>query len=315
MKKRILFLSSVVCFATAFVSHGQALQNGDYEDIQNITRQFPNGNSFSYDSIGSYWVTGDEIKKDISLDPDPGPFAKDTSWTFSGNHAVVMRTMDIGGIIGTGNMGAGVYQFDAVNPFNSVKIGVPHTGRPEKFRGHYAFESVSNDSCWVYVFFSKWNTSLNKRDTIGEGEFVSSQSTGFANYSLFEFPINWVNATQPDTMGVLMVSSKGGYELFPPAGQPGTTLVVDSCSFVYDNTGLSENGEEFLSFQTQFDYINVQSGSQETMFVKVYDPSGKLIEAREIKMGENRFYLPAHNAIYLFDIEGQHEQISRKILF
>ena len=127
MKRKLLLTTAVTIIGAAF-SFGQALSNGDFEDIQNITRQYPSGASFSYDSIGGYWVTGDEIKKDLTVDPS-GPFAKDTSWTFSGNHAIVMRTQDIGGIIGTGNMGVGVYEFDAGNPFNSVKIGVPFTGR------------------------------------------------------------------------------------------------------------------------------------------------------------------------------------------
>lgn len=313
MKKPLLFLSALFTLGMGLSSNAQALQNGDFEDIQNITRDHPMGaGSFSYDSIGGYWVTGDEIKKDIPL-IGVGPFAKDTSWTFSGNHAIVMRTQDVGGVVGTGNMGVGVYEYDASNPFNSVKIGVPFTGRPLKLTGHYAFESVANDSCWVFLFFSKWNGT--SRDTIGVGEFISSQSTGLSAYSTLELPITWANSNIPDTMGLLFVSSKGGFEASPPVGQPGTTLVVDSCTFVYDNSGLGENGKDFLSFQTQLDYINIQSASPETLYAKVYDVSGKLIEARELKTGENRFYLPQNRAVYLFQIEGNGTSISRRILF
>jgi hypothetical protein len=312
MKKRLLYLSAVLTLGMSFNAQAQAIENGDFEDIQTITRQYPSGDPFTYDSIGGYWVTGDEIKKDLTI-LGSAPFAKDTSWTFSGNHAIVMRTQDIGGIIGTGNCGVGVYEFDDTNPFNSVKIGVPFTGRPEKLRGHYAYESVANDSCWVLVFFSKWNGA--SRDTIGMGQFVSSQSTGMSAYSLMEIPVSWTSASTPDTMGLLMVSSKGGYELFPPAGQVGSTLVMDSVSFVYDNNSLGENGKDYLSFQTQLDHINIQSASPEVLYAKVYDVSGKLIEAREIKQGENRFYLPQQRQMYLFQIEGGSTSISRKIIF
>ncbi len=314
MKKRLLFLSSVLCLSTS-LSFGQALQNGDFEDIQNISRQDPGMNTFSYDSIGGYWVTGDEIKKDLVLFPDPGPFCKDTSWAYSGSHALLMRTMDIGGIIGTGNAGTGVYQFDAGNPFNSVKIGVPHAYRPEKLRGYYAYESVMNDSCWVYIFLSKWNTGTNQRDTIGEGEFVTNQSTGFSSYSLFEIPISYSSSATPDTMGILMVSSKGGYELFPPDGQPGSTLIVDSLTLVYNQSGLAENGQDAISFKTNTDHINLQLEQNMSLYAKVYDASGRLVEARELKAGENRFYLPVHNAMYMFRIEGDNYSLSRKIMF
>ena len=312
MTKSILFLSAIFTIGFGLDSIAQAIENGDFEDIQNITRLYPSGNPFSYDSIGGYWVTGDEIKKDITVDPSL-PFAQDTSWAFSGNHAIVMRTQDIGGVLGTGNMGVGVYEFDATNPFNSVKIGVPFTGRPVKLTGHYTYKSVNSDSCWVLLFFSKWNGT--SRDTIGLGQFVSNQSTSLTAYSDLEVPITWTSGAAPDTMGLLMVSSKGGFEVFPPVGQVGSTLVVDSCTFVYDNTGLGENGADYLSFQTQLDYINIQSASQETLYAKVYDVSGKLIEAREIKEGENRFYLHQNRSVYLFQIEGNGTAVNRKILF
>lgn len=314
MKKQLLIFSSFLSITAASVSFGQALQNGDFEDIQNITRQDPGGNNFSYDSIGGYWLTGDEIKKDITLQPDPGPFCKDTSWAYSGTHAILMRTMDIGGIIGTGNAGIGSYAFDATNPFNSVQIGVPYTYRPEKLRGYYAYESVAGDSCWVALFFSKWNSGTNTRDTIGYGEFVSNTSTGFSSYTLFEVPINWSSAAIPDTMGLLMVSSKGGYELFPPAGQAGSTLIVDSCTLVLDQTGIAEMMNDKLSFRTETDCINVNS-SVNGMFIKVYDAAGKLVEARELKEGDNRFYLPVRNAMYVFNVESKEGQLSRKVVF
>lgn len=316
MKKRLLFTTAIALIGATFSSYGQTLLNGDFEDISTITRLSGNGmDMFTYDSIGSYWVTGDEIKKDIGLIPDPGPFAKDTSWAYSGNHAIVMRTMDVGGIIGTGNMGVGSYSFDAVNPFNSVKLGVPFTDRPLKLRGYYTYKSIANDSCWVAVFFSKWNTSTMKRDTIGYGEFVSNQSTSLTSYSLFEVPISYINATVPDTMGLLMVSSKGGYELFPPDGQVGTTLVVDSCSFVYDQTGLSEVNSDVISIMNTQDYISLNVKEAVNLDAQIYDASGKLIEERELQIGENKFYLPVKNAVYIFRINGQNYEFSKKVLF
>jgi hypothetical protein len=316
MKKRLLLSTSIVLLTGASTLFGQALPNGDFEDVTNITRLTANGNdSFTYDSLGGSWLSGEEIKKDIALIPDPGPFAKDTSWTYSGNHAVLMRTMDVGGIIGTGNIGLGTYSFDAVNPFNSVKLGVPFTDRPDVLRGYYAYESVANDSCWIAVFLSKWNTSTMQRDTIGYGEFVTNQSTGFSSYTLFEAPISYTTSDTPDTVGVLMVSSKGGYELFPPAGQVGSTLVVDSCSFIYDNASLSEGKQDIISIQSNETFINLQLEQSKDLDVKIFDVSGKLIEERQLQFGENKFFLPVKNAVYIINVNGQDYQLNKKILF
>lgn len=316
MKKQLLVLTTLILSITSF-SFAQNLENGDFEDIQSITRMNPNNDPFTYDSIGSYWVTGDEIKRDIALTPDPGPFCKDTSWAHSGNHALLMRTMDLAGVIGTGNAGIGVYEFDNTNPFNSVKIGTPFPHRPDKLTGYYAFQSVAGDSCWIALFFSKWNTSTNKRDTLAFSEFVSNQSTGFSAYTQFELPINFINSDIPDTMGILMCSSKGGYEVFPPVGQPGTTLIVDSLTFYYNNAGINELQDDFILFQTNEDNINlsVKDALKESASVKVFDASGKLIESRELTQGDNKFYMNARPATYLFQIESVKGSFSRKMLF
>lgn len=316
MKRQLLLLSGAVLCAIGSV-FGQAIENGDFENIQTITRLNPNNDSFTYDSIGGYWLSGDEIKKDIPLTPDPGPFCKDTSWAYSGSHALLMRTMDLQGIIGTGNAGIGTYQYDAINPFNSVKVGVPFTYRPDKLTGYYAYESVAGDSCWIALFFSKWNTSTNHRDTIAFSEFVTNQSTGFSSYTQFELPISYSSSVIPDTMGILMCSSKGGYEAFPPVGQPGTTLIVDSLTFFYNNAGVTEMENDFISFETNEDNINlnVQYGIKESAVVKVYDAAGKLIETRDLNEGDNRFYLNARPSVYLFQIESSRGSFSRKMLF
>lgn len=316
MNKQLLVIATVFLSLVNF-TFGQSIENGDFEDIQSITRLNPNNDPFTYDSIGAYWVTGDEIKRDIALTPDPGPFCKDTSWAYSGNHALLMRTMDLQGIIGTGNAGIGVYEYDDMNPFNSVKIGTPFTYRPAKLQGYYAYESIAGDSCWIALFFSKWNSATSQRDTIAYSEFVTNQSTGFSSFTQFELPINFLTSDFPDTMGILMCSSKGGYEAFPPVGQPGTTLIVDSLTFVY--TSQAEINEiskvDFIEIQQHEDFINFFVTKEFKGTIQITDLSGKLMDTLIIKDGDNKYFPKKKNTFYIARIQGTNVNLQSKFIF
>ena len=126
----------------------------------------------------------------------------------------------------------GFTQLDMLN--NGIKLGKPCPGcKPIKFYGWYKFEQVNGDSCAAVLVATKWNTTLNKKDTIGycRTDFKVPQSA----WTYFEMPVNYSGTDTPDSLLILLVSSGGfsAINLQAGIGQVGNTMYVDDISIDY----------------------------------------------------------------------------------
>jgi hypothetical protein len=166
----------------------------------------------------------------------PGPItAEKTDDAHSGSWAAKLKsenfTMIPNDIFIPGMMG--FTQLDMLN--NGIKLGKPCPGcKPVKFTGWYKFDQVNGDSCAAILLVSKWNTALQKKDTIGycRTDFKSPQTA----YTYFEMPVTYgTTGLEPDSMLVLLVSS-GGFSAINfqgGIGQVGNTMYVDDISIEY----------------------------------------------------------------------------------
>ncbi len=86
------------------------------------------------------------------------------------------------------------------------KTGVPCTTRPEVFGGYWQYMPyTTDDQGYIAVIISKWNVTLNKRDTIGYGYH---EPVGMVHHwSLFQVGINYTSAATPDSAMVILSAS------------------------------------------------------------------------------------------------------------
>lgn len=182
---------------------------------------------------GNFWGTLNELY----LLPTPkGPatvFRTDTCYTgqyaarlASGLMLYMPQNIFIPGMLGT-------TQLDMLNA--TIHLGKPCPNcKPLRFKGYYKYKPVNGDSCTALLVVSKWNSELNKRDTVG---FVRQDFHGIVDtYTAFDLTVNYLNPDMaPDSLTILLVSS-GGFSvsnLQGGAGQVGSTMWVDAVTVDY----------------------------------------------------------------------------------
>lgn len=230
MKK--IILASLACTLIAAAGFSQTnLPNGDMEEWHDVTQ-----GTVTYIQInGPLFNTLNELAA-IPPPIGPGPLTVEkTDDAHSGSWAAKLKsenfTMIPNDIFIPGMMG--FTQLDMLN--NGIKLGKPCPGcKPSKFYGWYKFDQVNGDSCAAILLASKWNTTLNKKDTIGycRTDFYTPQST----WTYFEMPVTYSGSPDvPDSLLILLVSS-GGFNAINfqgAVGQVGNTMYVDDISIDY----------------------------------------------------------------------------------
>ena len=154
--------------------------------------------------------------------------------------------------------------------------------KPTKVLGYFKYEGVNGDTAMVAGIFTKWNTSTNKRDTLGIGGFMVSTIT--STYTPFQFVVNLPQS--PDSMNIMLISSAG----YSP--QAGSALYVDNMSMEYTSTAGIEN-TQLLSCNAfpnpATDEILFSLPEDGFCSVSVYDMTGKkVLNASE---SQRQFYL------------------------
>jgi hypothetical protein len=109
---------------------------------------------------------------------------------------------------------------------SAPSFGYPYTLRPIKLKGYYKYSSQKGDSCAFYVYFTKWNNTLKKQDSIGGGGFIGMPQS---SYTYFEIPIDYASASTPDTAAIIILASASS--TVDQRGLPGDTLIIDELSF------------------------------------------------------------------------------------
>ena len=124
----------------------------------------------------------------------------------------------------TGTLATGWFDVYALPPTN-LKMGVPFTARPVRFKGYYKYFSVEQDSCDIWAILTKWNPVALQRDTIGDTYLTDTVIV--SEYTLFDLPFQYYSEDDPDSISIVFASSAAG-DLF--LGSVGSTLFIDEIS-------------------------------------------------------------------------------------
>ncbi len=163
----------------------------------------------------------------------PGPLTVDsTRDSYSGPYAAVMVTdtfspqgapILIPGLIGTDSLDI---------PNATIILGKRYTSRPTAFKGYYKYIPVGGDSAMVSIMLSKYNSALQRRDTVGWVKQL--YKTPVTTYTLINLPIAYNSADIPDSLTLLICSSAGVNfaDLFHCTGQVGSKMWIDEIQFI-----------------------------------------------------------------------------------
>lgn len=121
------------------------------------------------------------------------------------------------------------------------KSGFAYNKRPSALKGRWQFMAMGDDPGFIAVYFSKWNTSTNKREVIGTGvDTLKGMEMAWASFSI---PISFSTAAAPDSC-IIFLSSSG------PVPIQYSYLFVDDLAFdtgagIFENASATENFNSF----------------------------------------------------------------------
>lgn len=256
MKKQTI-LAIALIFAAA-ISKAQSVPNGSFEAWSN-----PNGYLVPNDwetlndmtsTAGVYTATRGGTSSDY--------YFKLTSQNVTGMG--VMPGLAVSGMLDMGNL--------------TALSGFPFAYRPVAFTGKWQYMGNSgNDIGYVKVFLTKWNSTMNMRDTIG---YVSQDLNGMVmSWSNFTLPFTYNNTDVPDSCMIIMNASG-------PNPEAGSYLYVDNLSFSgilagVENTEITGTFRIFpnpANHEIQIDLSGLKSTAQQ---FEITDLTGRVIVTKQ----------------------------------
>lgn len=256
MKKQTI-LAIALIFAAA-ISKAQSVPNGSFEAWSN-----PNGYLVPNDwetlndmtsTAGVYTATRGGTSSDY--------YFKLTSQNVTGMG--VMPGLAVSGMLDMGNL--------------TALSGFPFAYRPVAFTGKWQYMGNSgNDIGYVKVFITKWNSTMNMRDTIG---YVSQDLNGMVmSWSNFTLPFTYNNTDVPDSCMIIMNASG-------PNPEAGSYLYVDNLSFSgilagVENTEITGTFRIFpnpANHEIQIDLSGLKSTAQQ---FEITDLTGRVIVTKQ----------------------------------
>lgn len=223
MKKSLLIATVLFLTVSSFVYSQGVIPTPDFETWAThgslTTWQEPVG-----------WKTIDSFAVQLSA---PAPVTKDSINPHSGLYDIQLQTRTFFGQNYPGAACTGKFNIITLSPLAyTITGGFPATTKAAALAGWYRDSLVgANDTAYIISFYTKWDNTLGKRDTVAYG----GMKIGTTNLTWTHFQFNIIddsiNAVAPDSGMVVLISGR------VPGTNVGTTLWVDDLSLV---TGINE---------------------------------------------------------------------------
>ena len=201
--KKILVLSFLLA---AFVcSYAQNITDGDLNNWS--AHSYSAGNY--YEPLNGWLMTLNKLAEVPAVIGGPGPITTErTTDVYQGMYAAKLTSKEF--IVGISHLfipGAiGTLNVDMVAQIARVGRAYTYTEKPRHFKGYYKYAPVNNDSCLMLALLTKYNTVLQRRDTIAIGRMASVAA--ISTYTPFDVEIRYRDTlTTPDTVTLFVTSS------------------------------------------------------------------------------------------------------------
>lgn len=257
--KTILFYTSLF-FSTLTGVYGQTLlNNGGFETWTNASGYNEPEYWFSLNSLST--ISGAGYKESTLSTFD----------AYAGTRAALLTSQqnnfqDVPGLLSSGSL------FDDQGEPDLSNLGIPFSSRPSSFELYYKYLPAPEDSAIGYVMLSKWNTTTQKRDTIGLGQFSVGDSV--KSYEKKIVDIVYTSSIQPDSIVVFFSTS---YDGFNP--KIGSQFFIDEFRLNFPvglNNALTDN-HLFNMYPNPSNGNVTISVNEPQIEVVVYDLNGKQV--------------------------------------
>lgn len=281
-------ISTLILLAISILSiKAQQVQNPGFETWSN---NFPSG-------WGSH---GEMIYNGMGFNPNTDVQTTDSH---SGTYAILMQNQYIAlaGSYVPGGINTGPIDLGSGQPTRGFQA---YTGEPISYEFYYKFNAIGGDSAFTFAFFTKWNSGLNKRDTVAA---AMSYILGPVNsYTQLSVPVYWLMpGTAPDSIQLYISSS------VKRVGSGGTQPPVGGQLFVDDVYMMTPTGVTPLFTETSQDaFPNPASGNikivinnQGASKLFVYDIAGREIETYVVTADVFNIDLSSYkNGLYIYKV-------------
>jgi hypothetical protein len=165
-----------------------------------LQAQIPNAGFESWTSMGTYEVPNQWGNMNTATSGSGVFTTAKGSPGASGSYFVKLTTKDVGGVITPGMIVSGQLNTTTWQPVS----GFAYSQQAEKLKGKYQYMGYNNDSATISAWLTRWNTSLNRRDTIAS---LKKTTSGMVHvWTAFSIPFAYRSSEVPDT-AVIMISS------------------------------------------------------------------------------------------------------------
>ncbi len=283
------------------------------------TQGLPNYDFEEWETVGSfynpkYWGTSNySVFSVVSFNT----VYQETNDVYSGNSSVKLET--VGKVIDSelvkviGLITLGTFEVNLGTREAIVKGGIPYTYLPTKFSGYYKYSTPEVDSCSMGIYLTKYNSSQNKRDTVGQGIFTSGATDDWEN---FETDINYFSSEPPDSMNIVILSSDTS--LFAV----GSTLLIDNL-FIDEPVSINDYNHDNLESKIftypnpakEFIYIDLADNKLQNRLVKIIDLNGAIVVESVLRSNKNKIDVShLSSGIYFIEIYDGLQKFSESII-
>lgn len=297
-------LSMIISISTYYIICAQGLPNYDFEEWETV------GSFYN----PKYWGTSNySVFSVVSFNA----VYQETDDVYSGNSSVKLETVgkfiDSELVKVTGLITLGTFEVDLATRKAIVKGGIPYTYLPTKFSGYYKYSTPEVDSCSMGIYLTKYNSSQNKRDTVGQGIFTSGATDDWEN---FETDINYFSSEPPDSMNIVILSSDTSLFL------AGSTLLIDNL-FIDEPVSKNDYNHDNLESKIfiypnpakEFIYIDLADNKLENCSVKLIDLNGTIVIESVLRSNKNKIDVSHLSpGIYFIEISYGPQKFSESII-
>lgn len=158
--------------------------------------------------------------------------------------------------------------------------GFAYTNRPAVLNGTWQYMANGDDQGYISIYLTKWNTSMNMRDTVGQVMYyLPGMVMSWENFSI---PISYSRSEVPDS--AMIILSASGH-----VPENGSYLYLDDLSFAGGTVGL-ENHTDMASLIVYPDpvignkvLVSLKNADFVAGYLDIVDLQGKMISRTDIK--------------------------------
>lgn len=222
----------------------------------------------------------------------------DPPFVFSGDYALKLETSYISlvdrmvpalcttGIINTETEG--------------VEGGIPMEYRPYSITGWFQYYPVDVDTGQVVMTLTRWNDVDGQTDTVGVAAFYAAEMVD--TYTQFQGIVNYWSELDPDTMQIILSSSK-------LAPQEGSIMYLDDFMLEYEPTGIYSHTERDITLFPNPASSSIFFEATGATEVKFYSLDGRFVQATSISQGQQNISVSnLDNGQYLTIFYGEQGQ-------